>query len=1414
MREAAGQDIGDHNLLADSYAPYLAARKALLQRQLEQQDERARETGKFTPKNRFLLGAASGSPHSPTSSTTASDVMAPLPSCAPLGAANATSGGMQGSYMSWRRQLLAYRFEKRRAALTDELVKRLAAEAMQRALAAETSEKDSFDYLSKAANDARHAALRGEPLVWKCTQRYESALAREDEVVLSLRMGARSPDKRQRRGVDGGQLLGHRQRGAPGFGSGASSVAGTAFGAAGSSSTLWGSAPTAGTGSSLYAGAGRMPSLYDTTSAAAAADAAAATGLGLPGGRTITALQFSPKGNDTFAVATAAGVVYLCSAATGEKWATLTGHSGPIVAMEWSPPEARDGLFLLTVSADKTARIWQVSLPKVVQPPPSTVAPAGSRRGTGKPTVSVSGSASSGNLVGQQQASLDSTGRGDVTPSADAAGSSSPTAYHSLSSPPMSPDRPSSSSVNSGSSSRAVGGGGEGNGGSVGSNSNNTLTSPPAHVRRSAVSQSPRHSSRAFTSPQGGGGSMRSTSLPPPSSSSSPDKSAELERARLRMQEEEEQSRRAAEAAAGPRLEGGGAFCARIVQLEGALEVGASYYHNGASTDAGSVITHAAWCPSLPSMFVLAVAEEPDEASEDPSSAAAGGGGGDDPRSRRGSLAGSNASNADEGFDGAADRYGDDDVTGGAGSDVRGGSAGSANPFAQLKKGWNQSVDAVKQAGKATINVIEGGVGGAAKLTAAIAKAAGAGDLVTAPGTGAGGSGAGIDGGDGSSGSGTRDRRGAVMIIDSRTGRVVQTRAIKGSKLALTLPGVSGLARGAAAPMLTQSFSYATALCFSASGRQLYVSDGKGCLHEYQIEPDLADAQAKPLKSHSVIFGEGGNIFSAIVSELGGDSSFALTSAAAVNSAMAATPYLTSLFFRPYDAAYRCPVLIGLDNQRHARALLLPVQTSANTDYRPPPSAGESGRVAAGAAAMKVANAAKAGARLAVGAMEVVAKGAAAAAVVSAAAATGMNLQLNVGAMGLHNTPQASEVDFLHYVAQSASSSSAEYGGGLDVGLGSSSSVARPSGHMYSTSSSGAGLRGPTALQFGSTTGIGIGAAASSMAAGRLPSAHTALLPCRLNDGLLVGTAAGDVIVADPHTSPHDASNRTIGRAVGLGGLAVGGAAREHVTSAVSGIVPTQVVARLPCAATSAAAAAVAAASSTLGGTLGARQQALPPSPSSAVLFLSCNRDESVLVCADGAGGISAWRKVPISQADAMFDAAALAASASSSGAAASSASASAPTPVAVSGGFGLTSPVGIVTSARLAALFESQGQLRSVGRVAADEARALALSHIGGGGNGHPSNLPRGQGSVGARTGYAYGVASGGGAGSVGAGGGAASRRSLPSQWANGSGSGNGPASNAAGGGGGGSAPVQSGPTSSSHGHGGIRPIGGPPRH
>jgi hypothetical protein len=82
----------------------------------------------------------------------------------------------------------------------------------------------------------------------------------------------------------------------------------------------------------------------------------------------VTAISFLPSDPDTFAIGTDTGAVSLCSAVHGVVWATLSGHEGPITGLEWAMGEGY--LFLVTVSADKSARVWLVTLPTFELPPP------------------------------------------------------------------------------------------------------------------------------------------------------------------------------------------------------------------------------------------------------------------------------------------------------------------------------------------------------------------------------------------------------------------------------------------------------------------------------------------------------------------------------------------------------------------------------------------------------------------------------------------------------------------------------------------------------------------------------------------------------------------------------------------------------------------------------------------------------------------------------------------------------------------------------------------------------------------------------------------------------------------------------------------------------------------------------------
>lgn len=317
VRAAAGQDLTQTNLLADSYGTYTALRKALLREKLEAVQAIKASTGSYNNGNRFALPTC-GNLEAPV---TQSAVLSALPSAQPP--------PQQLSYMAWRRTILARRFEKRRAALEEECIRRKAAEAVQRAMEAEAAAREEFGQIK----EEREAALRG--------QRHDAAPARQ-EMVWRVKHSMSTFEEVSDPAVMQAMMalgLGGKRRGS-----------------------------RAGTG-----GSNSSSSLYTDQHHLALARRLFGDVADRVGTRSVTAMAFLPEDPDTFAIATDAGVVYLCSASHGLMWATLTGHEGAVTGLDWAASEGN--LFLVTVSADKTARVWFVTLPTIEVPQPIDIQP-------------------------------------------------------------------------------------------------------------------------------------------------------------------------------------------------------------------------------------------------------------------------------------------------------------------------------------------------------------------------------------------------------------------------------------------------------------------------------------------------------------------------------------------------------------------------------------------------------------------------------------------------------------------------------------------------------------------------------------------------------------------------------------------------------------------------------------------------------------------------------------------------------------------------------------------------------------------------------------------------------------------------------------------------------------------------------
>ena len=71
----------------------------------------------------------------------------------------------------------------------------------------------------------------------------------------------------------------------------------------------------------------------------------------------MASVQFSPDGRTVATAGGAFNTARLWNASTGKPVATLTGHTGAVTAVAFSP----DGTMVATASADRTARLWNAT---------------------------------------------------------------------------------------------------------------------------------------------------------------------------------------------------------------------------------------------------------------------------------------------------------------------------------------------------------------------------------------------------------------------------------------------------------------------------------------------------------------------------------------------------------------------------------------------------------------------------------------------------------------------------------------------------------------------------------------------------------------------------------------------------------------------------------------------------------------------------------------------------------------------------------------------------------------------------------------------------------------------------------------------------------------------------------------------
>jgi hypothetical protein len=675
----------------------------------------------------------------------------------------------------------------------------------------------------------------------------------------------------------------------------------------------------------------------------------------------------------------------------------------------------------------------------------------------------------------------------------------------------------------------------------------------------------------------GAGGSGRRAPLSPEQ------KAEELARLRRELAEDAERERIIAEHRRGVVLVGGGATVLKTLATDYTL-------------------THVAFWPGCPGYLVCAGFEEGDEAE--------GGVG--------------------EGLEG--EEVGEDGRTRGVMSTLlspaaagRAGVAGVKAMGSLLTKGVKGGVKAMKAVGGATMGAIEavpvvgGAVGGAVGMTVSVMK--GATNLTVGVASRAVAGALGVKQ--------RRERVGHVVVLHAGLDRLVQDRRVEGKRTA---------------DLLSKIPSYATAMAFHPGGGMLFVADARGLLHAYAMETDPARQQIKPLSHHAVIFGEGASVFSPIGAAAGGGGAaaggsgggggggsrrrldfggggsggagFGSSSAvhgahsssggggfasgfgsgfgsSASSSAAAASGgptggddggaegsgvFLTSLRFRPQDLSLHGPLLVGLDSSNHVRALRL---------SQPAAVAGEGmGNWAVGMAAAWAPQVHEVAYLMYTAG---VAPGIAAAlerrrssvndSVGSDSSSLGRNTLGRLGALptlhvklkGESAGPAASVPAWASMFSSSSSSTAAAAGGGFDAG--------------------GAG---------------GDGKGGSALSLQRLTSRqqpqlgqHCSVALAASSDGVLVGSASGEMYILNPHGQEAAAAASVSGRALtDLGGLLRGG----NPAVAGSGVLSSQVVAKL------------------FGHVHPVTQVAL-------------SRYEDWLVSADETGQLLSWQKVPLSVA-------------------------------------------------------------------------------------------------------------------------------------------------------------------------------------
>jgi hypothetical protein len=335
LRIASGLD---KQQLENSYVNYQIMRPHLLRMRLDKVRKARAKSNIYPQKNAFLLPEC----NTIESSYTVSAVVEKLP----------VQKHQQLSYAAWRRALLSRRFEKRRQLIEEDRIRRLAAENVQRAMEAEAAARDEFEEIKEEREKMHKVIEESKSSSSSTSRRNNETNEARDEGGYIWRLKHCLPVFED---VQDSALLQTME--ALGIPTGQRLKAPPVQSSQGISRIEH---------AKLRIMRGRHGGPPPQMSFAMFGQDAARIGA-----RSVTTVAFLPSDPDTFAVGTDTGAVSICSASHGLVWATMTGHEGPITGMDWA---IGDGfLFLVTVSIDKTARVWLITLPTFELPPPSAV---------------------------------------------------------------------------------------------------------------------------------------------------------------------------------------------------------------------------------------------------------------------------------------------------------------------------------------------------------------------------------------------------------------------------------------------------------------------------------------------------------------------------------------------------------------------------------------------------------------------------------------------------------------------------------------------------------------------------------------------------------------------------------------------------------------------------------------------------------------------------------------------------------------------------------------------------------------------------------------------------------------------------------------------------------------------------------